>query len=313
MTRYWVTTPYNSARPHIFNAAWQYDLENGTIALGWRELGDISDIESKSDLEERYRELYNDEVPQAVVARDVNAIWAFREEISPGDMVIARRGTKRAIGVGTVTGRPFYDEDRGQERVAHLTDDFYSRFLPVDWGKLREIEFERIVFSFYALYEISEEKYQDLVLKGSVETLERIEQSAEFALEKHLEHFIVRNFDRIFSGRLELYRDEGGIGQQYPIVGTVGKEIGCIDILATEPSTNSYVVIELKKGQESDRVIGQVLRYMGWVADNLCNRGEEVKGLIICKGGDERLDYALRLVQDIVEVKRYRIGFRLID
>lgn len=246
------------------------------------------------------------------MTRDVNSLWAFRHEVSRGDVVIARRGTKRIIGIGTVVGYPFYDEEKGRERVAHLTENCYSRFIPVEWEE-KDIEFERIVFSFYTIYEIPEEKYHDLTLKSAEEVLEEIEQSATFELEKHLKHFIVKNFDQIFQGRLELYRDGGGIGRQYPIIGKNGKEIGYIDILAREPSTNSYVIIELKKGRESDRVVGQVLRYMGWIAENLCQAREQVKGLIICKEGDERLDYALKLVEGMIEVKRYRVDFELID
>jgi restriction system protein len=75
----------------------------------------------------------------------------------------------------------------------------------------------------------------------------------------------------------------------------------------------SDLVIELKKGRESDKVVGQILRYMGWVRDNLCREGEDVKGLIIYKDVDERLAYALGMVQDIVQVKRYSVNFQLSD
>jgi len=308
MKRYWVIPPYH-AKSQIFEKVWEYDLANGTIAVGWKDLGDISELKEKSELEARYREVYGDAVAQ-VVTRDVNALWGFHHEISPGDVVIARRGTKKIIGIGTVNGSPFYDEDKGRKRVAGLTEDFYSRFIPVKWEE-KEKEFDRIVFSFYTIYEISEEKYRTLT-EAKTDT-EITEQSAEFALEKHLEYFIVKNFGSIFGGRLELYVDDGGIGQQYPVVGNDGKEIGYIDILAREPSTNSYVVIELKKGRESDKVIGQILRYMGWVTEYLCQGGENVKGLIICKDVDEKLVYALKIIQNIVEVKRYTVDFQLID
>ena len=310
MERYWVITPYDSTQPQIFERAWEYDLANGTIAVGWKDLGDISEIKEKSELESKYREVRGDDVAQSAITRDVNAIWRFHHEISPGDVVIARRGTKKIIGIGTVIGSPFYDEDKGRERVAGLPEHFYSRFIPVKWEK-KEIEFDRIVFSFYTIYEISEEKYRTLTEEKT--DTEITEQSAEFALEKHLEYFIVKNFGSIFGGRLELYADDGGIGQQYPVVGNDGKEIGYIDILARERSTKSYVVIELKKGRESDKVVGQILRYMGWVAENLCQAGENVKGLIICKDVDEKLVYALKMVQSIVEVKRYIVDFRLSD
>ncbi len=51
--------------------------------------------------------------------------------------------------------------------------------------------------------------------------------------------------------------------------------LAATQILAVEPKTHSFVVIELKKGRPSDQVIGQVLRYMGWVKKNLCAGGNQ--------------------------------------
>jgi RecB family endonuclease NucS len=48
------------------------------------------------------------------------------------------------------------------------------------------------------------------------------------------------------------------IGEEYPAEGA-----GVIDILARDKKTKDWVVIELKKGQTSDLVIAQPLRYMG--------------------------------------------------
>ncbi|RLI75827.1 hypothetical protein DRO97_02355 [Archaeoglobales archaeon] len=300
MTRYWVIAPYDSTKTQIFEKVWEYDLNNGTIAVGWSDLGDVSEM-SKPELESRYKEVYGE-----INNRDINAIWKFYHEISIGDIIIARRGTKKIIGIGTVTGKPFYSEEKGKERVANLTEDFYPNFISVKWEE-KEIEFDKPVFSFYTLYEIPEEKYHSLV-EGEIGEERPEETEPEFVLEKYLEDFIVSNFDSIFKGKYTLYVDsEGNIGQQYPT------EVGYIDILAKEPESNSYVVIELKKGRESDKVVGQVLRYMGWVKENLCKEGEDVKGLIICKGKDEKLDYALKFVQDTVKLKYYKVDFQLVD
>lgn len=142
------------------------------------------------------------------------------------------------------------------------------------------------------------------MLKGVADE-EITEPSQEFVLEKHLEEFIVSKFDQIFGGQLVLYSDsEGRDGRQYPT------SVGNIDILAREPATGSYVVIELKKGQESDRVVGQITRYMGWVRDNLCEGEEDVRGLIICKDVDERLMCALRVASKI-EARCYKVWFEL--
>ena len=312
MRRYWVIAPYDSTKTQVFERVWDYDLKNETIAIGWGSLGDVSQM-SMSELSQKFRELWGEKG----LTRDCNSIWRFYHEITPGDIIVARRGTKKMIGIGTVTGTAFYDEEKGKQRVGDPNYSFYPNFVKVKWEE-KEIEFDKIIFSFYTIYEIPEEKYSSLIERKPPEGVEEgVEQPAEFVMEKYLEDFIVANFKHIFKGQLELYRDpEDNKGQQYPIIGSEGKEIGRIDILAKEPSTNSYVVIELKKGRESDKVIGQILRYMSAVRETLCQEDEKfknVKGLIICKDVDERLSYALKMVQDIVKVKFYSVDFRLYD
>ena len=56
---------------------------------------------------------------------------------------------------------------------------------------------------------------------------------------------------------------------------------------------------------------GQVLRYMGWVDENLAEDGDQVKGMIIAQDIDEKLRYALRMTPNIL-FRRYKINFELI-
>lgn len=44
-------------------------------------------------------------------------------------------------------------------------------------------------------------------------------------------------------------------------------------------------MIELKRDKSSDAVVGQILRYMGWVQKHLAENGELVSGLIIATEG----------------------------
>ena len=62
----------------------------------------------------------------------------------------------------------------------------------------------------------------------------------------------------------------------------------------------------------SDQVVGQTLRYMGWVKKNLCSEGQEVKGCIVALSGDAKLENALHMVENISFV-RYDVDFRLIS
>jgi hypothetical protein len=128
-----------------------------------------------------------------------------------------------------------------------------------------------------------------------------------YALEKHLEDFIVENWDKInFGEKLKLYEDENGnIGQQY-----YTEEVGYIDLLAKDTKGN-YVVIELKKGRKDDEVIGQVLRYMGWVREKVCKKNESVRGLIIVGEKDPKLSYALKEIGAKVDAMVYQVSFKL--
>ena len=125
-----------------------------------------------------------------------------------------------------------------------------------------------------------------------------------FYMEKQLEDFIIHNWEKTELGKkYDLIIEEGDlISQQYKT------DIGFIDILAQEKKTNSYVVIELKKNQTSDDTVGQVARYMGWIKDN--KNDPNVKGIIIANGFDKKLEFALKVVNN-VEVFIYKVDFKL--
>lgn len=302
MARYWVITPYNSIRPDIWGKAWQYDLANNTIAIGWTELGDVSAYDKprlRSAVEEKYPN-----ATKASKTMSTKMMWQFYHEIRKDDTVISRRGRKQIAAVGTVTQTAYYNLEKGRERVGEGVDNVYSNFLGVQWhDQPRELGFDSMVFAIHTVYEIQKGKYDELI---SDQNGDGMDGEIEFVLEKYLEDFIVSNFERIFGGELVLFEDdEGNIGQQY------STEVGNIDILAEEPSSNSLVVIELKKGRESDKVVGQILRYMGWVVENLCSNNQQIKGIIICKEADAKLNYALKMAGNI-ELKRYIVDFKLI-
>ncbi len=125
-----------------------------------------------------------------------------------------------------------------------------------------------------------------------------------FYMEKQLEDFILENWHSSELGKnLDLIYEEGElVSQQYRT------EIGPIDILAREKGSGSYVVIELKRNQTSDDTVGQVLRYMGWVAENL--NDPNVKGIVIAGKYDKKLHYAQSLTPNI-DVFLYEVNFSL--
>ncbi len=135
---------------------------------------------------------------------------------------------------------------------------------------------------------------------------ELVEDPAVFALEQHLEDFLVQNWSATELGQnYDIVTDEGEIvGQQYP------SDTGPIDILAQSKDGSEYLVVELKKGRASDAVVGQIQRYMGYVLDDLAEEGQIVRGVIVALEDDLRLRRALRVTNNI-DFYRYQVSFRL--
>jgi len=135
---------------------------------------------------------------------------------------------------------------------------------------------------------------------------EPVEDPIAFALEKHLEDFLVQNWSFTALGRdYEIFEEEGDLaGQQYPT------DTGNIDILAIRKDKKELLVVELKKGRASDAVVGQIQRYMGYVMEELAEPDQQVKGVIVAMEDDLRLRRALKATNNI-EFYRYKVSFHL--
>lgn len=149
------------------------------------------------------------------------------------------------------------------------------------------------------------------LLKGQrpaqiVATDDTIEDPAVFALEKHLEDFLVQNWHQTELGKMyDIFEEDGElVGQQFET------DTGRIDILAVSKDRSALLVVELKKGRASDVVVGQVQRYMGYVVEELAEEDQSVRGLIIAFDDDVRIRRALRVAQNI-DFYTYEVSFRL--
>jgi len=136
---------------------------------------------------------------------------------------------------------------------------------------------------------------------------ETIEDPSVFALEKHLEEFLVANWSQTLLGRThDIYTEDGEIiGQQYP------SDTGPIDILAISKDRKELLVVELKKGRACDNVVGQIQRYMGYVLSELVEADQSVRGAIIALEPDKRIEQALK-VAPTIDFYRYQVSFELL-
>ena len=124
-----------------------------------------------------------------------------------------------------------------------------------------------------------------------------------FAYERDLQSYLAKNLSLLEQG-LKLYQDDD---EQYDgIEFPAGNRY--IDILAVG-ADGAFVVIELKVSRGHDRTVGQLLRYMAWVRDNLSN-GAQVRGMIVANEVSEDLKLASSFVPSI-QLVEYEISFSL--
>jgi restriction system protein len=234
------------------------------------------------------------------------ALWTVSKGIKIGDFVLSPDG-------------------EGHFHVAEVMGDYYYKPAtllphrrPVSWlNKTLERaalpEVVRKAIGVQGTYRdiTSQADFLEKLLDGTssreiVAVDETIEDPYAFALEKHLEDFLVENWTRTELGKdYDIYEDEQNFGQQFKA------DTGRIDILAVSKDKKTLLVIELKKGRASDIVVGQIMRYMGFVKDVMAEKGQGVKGLIIALEDDKGIRRALSAASNI-EFYRYKVDFKLI-
>jgi hypothetical protein len=116
--------------------------------------------------------------------------------------------------------------------------------------------------------------------------------TAEILDEKALEETLVREWSRSAFARLGIeLADPTRHGRPSRQVLT---PVNAIDLLGFRADRRQWWVIELKHGRPTDEVVGQVSRYLGWVAEECARRGETATGAIVAREADAKLRYAVR-------------------
>ncbi len=235
------------------------------------------------------------------------ALWTVAKGINEGDIVLCPDG-KGHYRLGEVASSYFYKQGEilPHRRRVHWLDRI------VDRGEMSEA-LRNSTGSIGTTSDVTRyaEEIERWIAGGSAPKLfstdETVEDPSAFAMEKHLEDFLVQNWAQTELAKdFNIFEEDGEIvGQQYQT------DTGPIDILAVSKDKKTLLVVELKKGRASDVVVGQVLRYMGYVQEELADDGQAVKGIIIALEDDQRIRRALAMVPSI-EFYRYQLTFRLV-
>jgi predicted RNA-binding protein len=253
-----------------------------------------------------------------------------RKRLKKGDEVVFYMGLPRKEFVAStaLASDSFALSSNQIKQYAHNTELYASKYgvlldYPSIWSnpvpaerlvpQLEFIENKEYWYSYFqgGVRELCSHDYRviiqgrELSLTDRIRSEEDVESESEFALEAHLEEFIAQNWQRIdFGSKLTLFSVEDQSGRQFP----AGP--WSIDFLCTDQDTGELVVIELKRGKSSDATVGQILRYISWVEENLAEQSQGTRGIIIAREIDDALKYSIRGLSQ-VSVLTYRVDFEL--
>jgi len=234
-------------------------------------------------------------------------LWTVSKGIAIGDFVLCPDGSG-SYRVGEVTGDYTYAE--GQILPHRRAVTWLSKV--IEKSAMSEA-LRNSAGSIGTVSDISGYHDEIEALLGStallpiVSTDPTIEDPSAFALEKHLEDFLVENWAQTELGtKYDIFTEDGEqVGKQYQT------DAGIIDILAISKDKKELLVIELKKGKTSDVVIGQTLRYMGFATEMLAEADQKVRGMVIALKDDPKIQWALKALPT-VDFYRYQIDFKLV-
>lgn len=115
-------------------SCWGDCLDGGYICVGWDDVGDLSEFESKEEFRKRFAEAYPYNGHSPSVTRKSNELWMLTE-LEPGDLVVANQGTSKILAVGEVAESGYaWQSDRGELKhtVAVTWDTQYERAIPAE-------------------------------------------------------------------------------------------------------------------------------------------------------------------------------------
>ena len=287
--------------------------EQGFIGADYQIAQDLSAdlFDNWRDFNQKYRPIFLDAHPEKTMigaGLACGALWTVAKGIQKGDMVLCPNGSGTYF-VGEVASDYFYvpgqplPHRRSVNWLAQtiLRDDI-SDALKNSTGSIGTVS--TITPHAVEIEKLLGVQLNDPVLVASDPD---VEDAAAFAMEKHLEDFLVKNWAQTELGKdYDIYAEDGEpVGQQYPT------DTGPMDLLAVKKDKSELLVVELKRGKASDVVVGQVLRYMGFVKEDLAESHQAVRGAIIALEDDLRIRRALAVTPSI-QFFRYQISFKLL-
>lgn len=92
--------------------SWETCLRDGVMTIGWGELGDLTQYDTRDDIRARMKMLYGD---AGAWRKEGQALWQFTNEVKEGDIIFAVKGKDCILCRGVVEGEYTWDAARGED------------------------------------------------------------------------------------------------------------------------------------------------------------------------------------------------------
>ncbi len=171
---------------------WPDCLAGSYVCVGWDEIGDLREFDSKDSFKEKFYELYlaGYNNSKSTTSKKANELWTLRE-LEAGDIVIANKGLSKVLAVGEVV-EPGYDWMPERKEYKHIVH--------VKWDTSFEKEIERQGnWGTTTVARVSPSLYQQITKSQASQQIRLIQPMAEPFL-KEIEDAIERKCQVILYG-----------------------------------------------------------------------------------------------------------------
>jgi 5-methylcytosine-specific restriction protein B len=234
--RFWLIAPGERAR------LWEVFKKNKMIALGWDDVGDLSQFGSREEIRKKLIE--TDPNGSKARTNDSLALWEFGHKMKEGDIVIAKKGRKKYLGFGIIKSPYKYDEQRTE----------YLHVREVDWVKTGSWPEEVSPIVTKTLTDIT--KYPTYLER--LQRLIGIEQKQEIAkkinywwLNANPKHWKITDYELGLEQSYTSHNERGNKRNRYEYFQSV-KPGDLVIGYETSPVKEIVAVLEIKKAIHTD-------------------------------------------------------------
>lgn len=103
---YWIYAPGEGS------SMWDEFYHTGIMAIGWGEIGDLRDFDTKDAMKAKMKEVFDAKLSYKNAAY---ATWQFANDMKIGDVIFVKKGMHQLVGRGIVTSNYEFDGDRPDE------------------------------------------------------------------------------------------------------------------------------------------------------------------------------------------------------